>query len=1085
MKRLIFCLLAIGLISGLISQTTTPVQAADTITRLTNVVVFVDFNDTDHSSHSFLFGECSQKDPAAAVALFEGDSPRSLAPFLDTISYGQLQVNNIFPQYDKETNRVRAYQLSNNAESYYSSNLLSTGSTIIQEILPELRKDLSGQDIDLDQDGALDNLTLIVPSDNNSRDSLFYSHQGVYGGTDTINGAGISNYNVLTEYSLTHSGSAVVIHEFLHTRGYPDLYDATKSSSSGDTGETGSTTVTHSPVWLWDIMSSAYLYPRYPLAYLRGEISGWFDIPTLSTSQTGCTLYSASDATTETKDQQAVILKTPYSDTEFFVLEYRKKGNSYNETDYDCGLPGSGLIVYRVDMTLRSVGNYSGAPYMIYVFRPGDRMVNGHEQGGGLVAEAYLSAQSLRTSYGSANPEDSLADGAITYSDGANSGIVISNVGEAGGTTITFDVAFPAEPENAWKTETVDSVDENPCLSGYQTEDGAMYYLLRKSGGVSLYRYTSSGLSVCTDPLPSSGNGFGYKLARYNDDFYAVGYQDGCARIWKQNGSDWQTVYTSPVKISEMSVTDDDQGIYLAYTTADGQNLSVIQYAENTVTLGAYAAQAKDNTRITAPEIAAENGTAAVMYCDFPTDFQSRLNLVVRAWDTASNTWHTVGTPIPNANGIRLKIHNGAIYLLKGNADGTAGDGAFLYHHDFSADGDWEPLSGAYAAGTVSAADLSFSGDTPIILCCSTVPGQKSLLRAVTLSKENNWLQIGEALSQSAVSDLYLTGNSDHLYAAYLTDVSRQFYLKSYQTAADHTHQFQTRLTQPATCGQTGLYTHTCTICGVSQTEVIPMLSDHTFGSWIVSVSPTCTAAGSQTRVCTVCGRKETKTLPPTGHRWASAFTVDVEPAYAHTGRKSIHCTACNALKEETVLPAKPNPFVDITFSGNQYYDTPVLWALDHAITAGTDPTHFSPLDVCTRAQVVTFLWRAAACPEPKNQRSAFTDVQNPSAFYYKAVLWAGENHITAGTDATHFTPDATVTRGQFVTFLWRFAQKPDHNGENPFTDIAPGVNSFYYDAVLWACEQNITKGVEENRFAPSAPCQRGQTVTFLYRYFS
>lgn len=1085
MKRMLSCLVAICLTVGLLGQTAVPVQAADAVTYLTNVVVFVDFKDTDHTGHSFLFGECTQNDPAATVAMFNGDSPRSMTRFLHNISYGQLQVTNVFPQYDAENNRVAAYQLDNDAEHYYSSNLLTTGSTIIQEILPELRSDLSRQhiDLDLDRDGALDNLTLIIPSDNDSRDSMFYSHMGVYGGTDAINGASVCKYNVLTEYSLTHSGSAVVIHEFLHTRGYPDLYDSTRSDSSNSSDNISGTTVTNSPVWLWDIMSSAFMYPRYPLAYLRSEITQWFRIPTLLESQTGCTLYSASDATAETKDQQAVILKTPYSDTEFFVLEYRKRGNSYNDTDYDCGIPGSGLIVYRVDITRSKFGNYSGAPYMIYVYRPGDRMVNGHEQGGGQVADSYLSAQSQRTSYGRADPEASLSDGAITYSDGTNSGIVISNVGEAGGETITFDVTFPAAPENAWKTETFEPVDESPCLAAHMADDGSMYYLLKKSGAVCLYQYTSSGLRQCSGPLPSSSTNSNYYLAQYNGSFYAAYYRSGRAQLLRLDGSDWNPVYTSPTEISEMSFASDAQGIYLAYTTPEGQTLYAVKYAGSAIPLGSYAAQA-NNTRITAPLIAAENGAVAVMYCDFPTDFQSSLNLVVRTYDAAGDTWNPAGTPIPNATGILLQIHNGALYLLKGNSDGTAGSGSFLYQHDFSANGDWTPLGGAYTSGAVSSASLGFQGNTPTILYYGSVSGQGSQLCAMQLS-EDGWVQVGTSLTQSTVSGLHLSCNSDRLYASYLTDISHQFYLKSYETAPGHTHDFQTQLTRPATCGQTGLYTHTCTVCGVFQTETIPMLPDHTFGSWTVSAAPTCTSDGSQTRVCAVCGHTETQAIPAAGHSWASAYTVDVAPAYSHPGSQSIHCTSCDAVKDSTILPAKLNPFEDVAPGPDSYYYDAVLWALDHDVTTGTDETHFSPFDICTRAQVVTFLWRSAGSPEPKTPVSAFSDVQDSSAFYYKAVLWAAENNITTGTDSEHFTPNATVTRGQFVTFLWRFSKNPVHNGANPFTDIAPGPDSFYYDAVLWACERGITTGVETNLFAPAAPCQRGQTVTFLYRYYT
>ena len=165
---------------------------------------------------------------------------------------------------------------------------------------------------------------------------------------------------------------------------------------------------------------------------------------------------------------------------------------------------------------------------------------------------------------------------------------------------------------------------------------------------------------------------------------------------------------------------------------------------------------------------------------------------------------------------------------------------------------------------------------------------------------------------------------------------------------------------------------------------------------------------------------------------------------------------------------------------GAFYYD-PVLWAVGHTpqITNGVDPTHFSPDATCTRGQVVTFLWRAKGCPEPTKTDNPFADVKE-GAFYYKAVLWAVENGVTNGVDPTHFGPNQGCTRGQVVTFLWRAEGQPKPGSDaNPFADVKGG---FYYNAVLWAVEKNITKGTDATHFSPDKTCTRGQIVTFLYR---
>ena len=177
-------------------------------------------------------------------------------------------------------------------------------------------------------------------------------------------------------------------------------------------------------------------------------------------------------------------------------------------------------------------------------------------------------------------------------------------------------------------------------------------------------------------------------------------------------------------------------------------------------------------------------------------------------------------------------------------------------------------------------------------------------------------------------------------------------------------------------------------------------------------------------------------------------------------------------------VEAKPtNPFVDVA-EGTYYYD-PVLWAVANGITSGVDTTHFDPNGTCTRAHAVTFLWRAAGQPEPKTTQMPFKDVKAGS-YYEKAVLWAVENKITNGTSTTTFSPDENCTRAQIVTFLWRSKGEPyASDSNNPFTDIA---SDYYMDAVFWAVKEGITNGTTPTTFSPNDRCTRAQIVTFIYR---
>ena len=179
----------------------------------------------------------------------------------------------------------------------------------------------------------------------------------------------------------------------------------------------------------------------------------------------------------------------------------------------------------------------------------------------------------------------------------------------------------------------------------------------------------------------------------------------------------------------------------------------------------------------------------------------------------------------------------------------------------------------------------------------------------------------------------------------------------------------------------------------------------------------------------------------------------------------------------EFVKEVEVSPFADV--ATNAYYYDAVKWAVEKGVTNGVSETLFGPDQACTRAQIVTFLWRAAGSPEPKSG-SSFADVA-ADAYYAKAVAWAVENEITKGTSETTFHPDETCTRAQGVTFLYRALGKLAA-AQAGFTDVA--ADSYYADAVNWAAENGVTKGISETLFGPDGSCTRAQIVTFLYRAY-
>jgi len=330
-------------------------------------------------------------------------------------------------------------------------------------------------------------------------------------------------------------------------------------------------------------------------------------------------------------------------------------------------------------------------------------------------------------------------------------------------------------------------------------------------------------------------------------------------------------------------------------------------------------------------------------------------------------------------------------------------------------------------------------------------------------------------------------------------------------------------VTKAPEAGLEGEMTYTCESCGDTRTEVIPALPEeckHTTTKLGGQKDATCTETGySGDKVCVTCGEliEQGSEVPKIAH--TEVIDKAIAASCIKDGKtEGKHCSVCNTVlaKQEVVsatghsfgmwvetVPATSvsggeekrtcetcgieekrstekltNPFVDV--KAGAYYELPVLWAVKNGITNGMTPTTFQPDTECTRAQVVTFLWRASGEPEPVGKNNPFKDVLETD-YFYKAVLWAVEEGITKGISADQFAPGQSCTRAQVATFLWRAQGQPGaENRSHPFTDIDP--KEYYYDAVLWAVEHGITNGMSETTFAPNSTCTRGQIVTFLYR---
>ena len=212
-----------------------------------------------------------------------------------------------------------------------------------------------------------------------------------------------------------------------------------------------------------------------------------------------------------------------------------------------------------------------------------------------------------------------------------------------------------------------------------------------------------------------------------------------------------------------------------------------------------------------------------------------------------------------------------------------------------------------------------------------------------------------------------------------------------------------------------------------------------------------------------------------TGETVYIPFTIYAR--YGSTGTGTRQLTGTVAIKIGQTMN-----FIDVKTT--DYFYNSVKWAVGKNITNGTSSTTFSPYKSCTRAEIVTFLWRAAGSPEPTITRNPFRDVNAVThSSYYKAILWASQKGITSGTSATAFSPDQVCTRAQIVTFLYRYAGQPSGYYSNPFKDVGATSEASYYNAIRWAVGKGITTGTSATTFSPYASCNRAEAVTFLYRY--
>ncbi len=544
------------------------VNAESHVTNFANLVLFVQFPET---KGNFMTSAYTDK----AVRYYTDTTyPKSLVSYMNTISYGMFHVETYIPQL---FNNVIQPIVLDNSRTFYtddhavSKEVLGKAKTLIQ----------ANTNLDFDNDGFVDNITLIFAGDSGERLTTFYAHKFSYDAPDDLfNNKSVGTINIQMGDDLfgtsTLSGPGVIAHEFMHSLGYPDLYHET----GGD------------PVASWDIMAQATIFMSWPLAYLRSWKSQWLNIDTITKNQTNVTLVPSS----KSSGNRAYILKTELSDTEFFVVEYRQKSSDINN-GLDYKIPGSGLIVYRINTNTNNLTNRAeDKPDGVYVFRQGETTVTAATFDN--LKYSFFSKESGRTSFGSADLNAKISDNALVYSDGQNSGIVLSNIGSAGD-TISFDVSF-ADTSNVGIWNNLGSAVLSQSDSGVldTAVNGTSVYpnvLLGNysddlNNRIAVYGFDGTSWGAVTSSITDYS--YGSHLVYYQGVPYVL-YSDinNKLKLVRYINKQWETVkndFTSNA-VSDSALTVSTDGLYVAFNDGtngtNGYTVKIYKYSSQKFTL--------------------------------------------------------------------------------------------------------------------------------------------------------------------------------------------------------------------------------------------------------------------------------------------------------------------------------------------------------------------------------------------------------------------------------------------------------------------------------------------------------------------
>ena len=659
--------LAVGMIvlPDNISGTIRKVDAAQPVVKAANVVVVVKFagDTSDYSVSGYNKAYTSAIEGAPRTyweyfqRTFNGQNDKfwkgSFKEYFYDISGGRHQVDSVFPQTNDD-GTVTYIEMDNTVDNYKGA----TGEALmIDEIarkLDEAYPSYDGAQLDLNNDGIIDNF-MIIPSVTSQ--NQFTPHSSTGGNTSSFAGRRIGAYNVIENRTSAALPTGMfdihtAAHEYIHTFGIPDYYRS--SYQYAGSGE--------NPVGIWDPMGVPGQRP-WPLAVTR-EAIGWTTVNEKPAADNSYVLYDAAAAYSDADKVQALKFYTPMSASEYFIVEYRKAGSSSDKKSLDRGAPGDGLIVYRVNPSLKDEGNLQGKDY-IYVFRPGDTSITASD---GIVENAQVglaSYNATRQEIGSLDMNKKITDDAICYSDGRNSGIKI-NVTAQTDDSVSFNIQFADYSALKLWSPVTDRDGTSPFSSitasaAKAVADGNDIYILAEDiRSANILKYDGSdwkNLGECA----SGSSGIKTSIAAYDGTSYVLiaDYSSGQGRtiLKKYNNGVWQQVDVIEGYTANAPALGVAGGSLYALIDNNGKSAKLYKLIDGRLT---ETGEAIDVNSINSPEIFDYNGVPAVAYGNF-----SFSNGSANAAVLENGKWHNIMSDtsaysVSNA----VAVSDGVTYIL-------------------------------------------------------------------------------------------------------------------------------------------------------------------------------------------------------------------------------------------------------------------------------------------------------------------------------------------------------------------------------------------------------------------------------------